>query len=202
MDIQTCKKTAGKTCLFVYPNNEKTTDELITSSVKSYLGKDEKIIIERKEKGKPYITTPFGVFISVSHSGEYCIVAVSDIEIGVDIQIHERLRGETEFDSNERYQKLAKRFFHPEENEFVNLNVKQNFFDVWSAKESYVKYTGEGIDDNFWTYSILPENTKEMEASWSKNNVFFEKIKFCKGYSLCLCSENKTNIEIISCNEV
>ena len=202
MDIQTCKKTAGITCLFVYQNNEKTTDELITSSVKRYLESDETIIIKRKEKGKPFLASPNGVFVSVTHSGKYCIIAVSNQEIGVDLQIHERLRGETENDSAERYQKLAKRFFHPEEYEFVNLNVKENFFDVWSAKESYVKYTGEGIDDNFWTYSILPENVTRLQNSWTKKDVCLQKLDFEDGYSLCLCSENKTNIEIISCNEV
>lgn len=192
------------TCLFVYPKNEKTTDELITSSVKSYFGNDEQIEIKikRKEKGKPFLESPLGVYVSATHSGEYCMIAVSDQEIGIDLQTHERLRGETANDSDERCLKLSNRFFHPEEYELVKLNVKQNFFDVWSAKESYVKYTGEGIDDNFWTYSVLPENITKIPASWTKMNVFFEMIDFKKDYSLFICSETKTKIEIISCDEV
>ncbi|MBQ6905964.1 MAG: 4'-phosphopantetheinyl transferase superfamily protein [Clostridia bacterium] len=202
MDIQTYKKTAGKTCLFVYLKNDTPTDELITSSVKSYLGNDVSVTIKRQPKGKPYVSAPIGVYVSVTHSGDYCLIALSDREIGVDLQIHERLRGETDVDSAERYLKLSKRFFHPKEHSYVEKNVKPNFFEVWCAKESYVKFTGEGIDDNFWTYSIIPDNITKLPKAWEKKNVYFEMVDFKKGYTLCLCSEKPTKIKMICCDEV
>ena len=47
-----------------------------------------------------------------------------------------------------RYVNMAKRFFHEKEADYVQEKAPyQRFFRVWAAKESYVKYTGKGIDE-------------------------------------------------------
>lgn len=46
---------------------------------------DEDIVFEYSEKGKPYVKG-LPVYFNISHSGDYAVCAVSDCEIGIDIE--------------------------------------------------------------------------------------------------------------------
>lgn len=89
-------------------------------------------------RGKPYAEEK-GIFLSISHSHGLCAAAVSDSEIGVDIEYIDPER------PNERLMRLASRFFSPDECEYVAVSPERRFWEVWTAKESLIKYTGEGL---------------------------------------------------------
>jgi 4'-phosphopantetheinyl transferase len=95
--------------------------------------------IYREKNGKPYIKNhPF--FYNISHSGDYVFCAVSDSEIGADIQRRE----------DTDYIKLAERFFSDEEKAAVKSCVdislrKELFYRLWCRKEAFGKLSGEGI---------------------------------------------------------
>ncbi|MCR5484662.1 MAG: 4'-phosphopantetheinyl transferase superfamily protein [Clostridiales bacterium] len=96
------------------------------------------------EKGKPFPEGRSGekYFFSVSHSGDVCVCAVSDSEVGVDV---ERIR-----DVNA--ERIAKRFFSKDEKEYIGsfqneYEKKRAFFTVWTKHESAVKLSGRGISD-------------------------------------------------------
>ena len=61
------------------------------------------------EHGKPYLTAPEAVPFNLSHSGDYVMCAVSDEEIGSDIEQVRTIDPE-----------IARRFFHPAEYEAVS----------------------------------------------------------------------------------
>ena len=203
MGTQMFKSHACSSVLYVYPTNVVKTDELIRRSVFDYLlsfGHSSDTLhfdVLKYDKGKPYIEGLDDVFVSVTHSGEYCIIAVASCQIGADLQSHDRLKFETESEALERYLKLAKRFFHPDEYEYVKRDPLNRFFDVWCAKESFVKYTGEGIDDTFWTYSGLSDNGNNTCYHWGKLGVFFNIIDFRSSYTLCLCSTEPVTVKFI-----
>lgn len=95
--------------------------------------------VYREKNGKPYIKNhPF--FYNISHSGDYVFCAVSDSEIGADIQRRE----------DTDYIKLAERFFSDEEKtavkscEDITLR-KELFYRLWCRKEAFGKLSGEGI---------------------------------------------------------
>lgn len=88
----------------------------------------------KKEKGKPYFPWEGAPKFSISHSGEYAVVAFSDAEVGVDIQKNKELKSE----------RIKERVFHKEGKE-----KEEDFFFVWTAKEAYVKCTGEGLSRDF-----------------------------------------------------
>lgn len=94
--------------------------------------------IARGEKGKPFVVGVKNVFFNISHSGDYVVCAVSDRDIGVDIEKRAKARME-----------VAGRFFHGEEVARLKMleGDKQNqlFFDYWSVKESFLKYIGTGL---------------------------------------------------------
>ena len=174
-----------------------------SKSRSSYACDDASPEIRRAALGKPYLPDMPGVYVSASHSGDYLVCAVADAEIGVDIQRHEALKNENEDETDARLRKLAKRFLHPDEAEFISERPWERFFKVWTAKESYVKYTGAGLDDNIKTFSVIPadicawaDDNVGVSASWSAVNAWFHQIKIERQYTMCVCTKALVNIDI------
>lgn len=98
--------------------------------------------------GKPYVEGPNPICFSLSHSGDYVLLAVSDKEIGADIQF--RRGGEL--------QKMAKHFMTQEEfqlwSEQSPVQQKELFYQIWAGKEAYLKLTGEGMTAGFQTVCL------------------------------------------------
>ncbi len=92
----------------------------------------ERIRFRRGENGKPFVQD-FDVFYNVSHSGNFAACAVHCSPVGIDIEALRSIRPE-----------LIRRVCSPEELEFVRED-SQRFLSVWTAKEAYLKFTGEGI---------------------------------------------------------
>lgn len=91
--------------------------------------------IETDINGKPYLAGS-DVHISLSHSGAYAAAAISDKPVGVDI---ERTRAVSDA--------LVRRVFTERELKTVwePQPTAKTFRDVFSAKESVVKRSGEGL---------------------------------------------------------
>ena len=91
--------------------------------------------IRYNEKGKPEVD---GFFFNLSHSEDYVVLAVSDKPVGCDI---EKIKSAREG--------IARRYFSDKENlyleSFQGDSRIQEFYRIWTIKESYVKMTGEGI---------------------------------------------------------
>lgn len=108
--------------------------------------------IERGERGKPRLVAPQGVFFNLSHSGGYTLVALSDSEVGCDIQEIKPVN-----------LRLAERYFHPEESRRIcgcesDGEKRELFFRYWCAKESFIKATGEGLTRPLGSFYVrLPE---------------------------------------------
>jgi 4'-phosphopantetheinyl transferase len=90
------------------------------------------------EKGKPALVH-HSLQFNVSHSHELELIAVSLNPVGVDI---EQIRPT-------QFLQLAQRFFHTHEYHYLtSLSPEKQlttFFRFWTAKEAYLKGTGEGL---------------------------------------------------------
>jgi phosphopantetheinyl transferase len=89
---------------------------------------------------KPYFIGAFSqLFFSLSHSGGYVLCAVSDREIGADIQ---------RFEAKD-WKDLGNRFFlDTERRAWKALPADRQeafFYRLWARKEAYGKLTGEGL---------------------------------------------------------
>lgn len=113
--------------------------------------------------GKPYIkNSPYQ--FNLSHSADFLLLAVGDVPVGVDVEKITEIRP-----------KLMKKYFSKEEQEQVEKEGKKAFFEFWCQKESYAKYTGEGI--KALTKSlVIPKTVGFYTES------FFE-------YQICVCTE-------------
>lgn len=132
--------------------------------------------------GKPYLSTSNSrIFFNISHTSDCVICAISDGEVGVDI---EKIRDIPEDIIDDV---LSKR----EKNALASLSEVESdqrvqlFFSFWTQKEAYVKYTGKGISEGLNridTYSNLFYNCHtffldDYCISLYSNDVDFEIIK-------------------------
>ncbi len=100
-----------------------------------------------KELGKPY-AKDLAVEFNISHSGDMVVCAVDDKPIGIDIeQIRPiDLAVAKRIFTNEELLYLFGRT--PTEQDFTfatNTEILTRFFELWTAKEAYVKCVGIGI---------------------------------------------------------
>ena len=112
---------------------------------------------------------------SVSHSGPYWACVVADRPVGLDIQMHK----------GGRLEDIAGRFFHEKEAAWLKVQGIEHFFDVWTAKESYVKWTGQGIDRYFNEVSVVEEGHLVEQG----DGFCFYRARVEEDCSLCLCGE-------------
>jgi len=97
--------------------------------------------------GKTYISNFENIYFNLSHSGKMVLCAISDMEVGVDIEYND-----PEIDLD-----IAKHYFYNSEYENI-MNSKHptdEFFKYWVLKESYMKYTGLGMNLNLNSFEII-----------------------------------------------
>ncbi len=138
--------------------------------------------IYRKPGKKPSFAQDTGVYFSVSHSGDFWVCAIAGQEIGLDIQ--QEVNGDKK--------EIAKRFFHKTEYEYLERNHFCDFFALWAAKESYVKYTGSGIDECFDQFSVIDAGRFVS----SVQGVHLRFLPIQPGYCLCLCAKRIDEVTV------
>ncbi len=135
------------------------------------------------ENGKPYLSEYPEVHVSLSHSGEAVMCAVSDGEVGCDI---ERL-GDADIS-------LAARFFHPAEQARLAAAPKAEkrtlFYRIWTAKESFAKCTGQGIAHGMRDFCTEPSGT----VCCGEKHYYIKYVDF-DGYAACVCTEAQEDID-------
>ncbi len=111
---------------------------LLDSGLREYGLREADVKIELKENGKPYLPDYPQIHFNVTHSENMVLAVFADKEVGCDIEY-----------TKEADLELAKRFFCPEEYEFIaglEGERKDNaFFQIWTLKESFLKATGMGL---------------------------------------------------------
>jgi len=131
------------------------------------------------ENGKPTILAKYGLYFSISHSGNYVLVAISDHEVGVDI---EKLK-----DAN---LEIAKKYFNDAENAmiFASDDPVISFYSIWTLKEAYLKAIGAGLKKPLNSVSIkktfgkfkLTDKEYSVFKSNKINNDYYISIIFKK----------------------
>lgn len=120
---------------------------------------------EYSSRGKPQLAAnlnKLSLQFNLSHSQDLALYGFSiNQKIGIDL---EYLRSISDIE------KLAQRFFSEREYELINqsdLNLKQQvFFQFWTAKEAYLKATGEGLVDSLSEIEFLikPDQSISLQS--------------------------------------
>lgn len=117
---------------------ENSTPQIL-ASVREYLGSPRaEISVHRDEYGKPHLVGAEGVFVSVAHTDDICLVAVAEYEIGIDIESKSR--------KVKNPASLARRYFCEDEIAQLGENPSPEAFnEMWVAKEALSKLIGRGV---------------------------------------------------------
>lgn len=118
----------------------------------------ERVDVIREEGKKPRLSVD-GVYFNLSHSHGVSVCAMSHSEIGVDI---EKIRPV-------RLEKFP----------FIQAANEREFFEKWTERESYVKFTGEGI-------SKIKRDVP--------SDAHFEHFDPFEGYHVAVCAEEQNII--------
>lgn len=122
--------------------------------------------------GKPYFEMDLSLpFFNISHSEEYVVCAIASCEVGIDIQ---KIRM--------YHPKLLERVMTKEERCQIENSPKkeEEFCRIWCEKESYLKWSGEGITREL--------STLERDA-WQRS--FYKD-----GYWMCVTAQNPCEIKL------
>ncbi|QWT54453.1 4'-phosphopantetheinyl transferase superfamily protein [Christensenella sp. MSJ-20] len=136
----------------------------------------------RSQEGKPYFPHAPWLHFSITHSGDYWLCALGTIPLGLDLQRHQDCDRAA----------IAQRFFHPLEQSYLEHTAYQDFYSIWAAKESYLKYTGQGLPGGLNGFSVVADGA----LAASVNGAALHHLPFSEEYSLCLCGQLSTPIQL------
>ena len=135
--------------------------------------------------GKPFLINQPNIHFNISHSGHYIACAIDDKPIGIDIELIKKADV-----------KIANRYFTSDEVTYImEKHQDYRFFEVWTKKESYIKWEGVGLSKQLSSFSVL-------DAS-EKSKVYYQMVYY-DGKAIChVCSpkNEKPTTKVINSTE-
>ena len=103
--------------------------------------------VEYRGNEKPLLISSSGLHFNISHSGDLVALALSDKEVGCDVQ-----------EIRPYNPRVAKRNYCEKETEFIenSLGKDESFIRLWALKESVLKFDGSGIAGGLSNYDFSP----------------------------------------------
>ena len=144
---------------------------------------------------KPQLTdTP--LCMNLSHCADLAVCAVSRIPVGLDAEIMRKMR-----------ENLLPRICTPEESAYILAQNDKNraFTRIWTLKEAYGKWSGEGIRIPLETVGFRLEPHLQMTAQREENLRFIQMIRddlhivtVCVQAAREICIEKNNDWEIVN----
>lgn len=128
---------------------------------------EESIVFGKNENGKPFAQN-LDVQFNISHSEDMVVCVVADNPVGIDV---EKIR---QIDL-----KVAKRVYTQDEIDYLyggdETAILERFFELWTAKEAYLKFLGCGIVDKLNEMYVNTENVLVQKDGEYIISIYSEK---------------------------
>lgn len=124
------------------------------------------------KNGKPYIEDYPNFQFNISHTKDSLVVVITDISVGIDIEKLEPAM-----------LKIANRFFSKEEQNYIYLsndNQNKRFFEIWTKKEAYIKWTGKGLSQSLSSFDVTTPEISKLLSTFEIDE-----------YIISVCTERK-----------
>ncbi len=164
--------------IYLYYTPKKEESQTLLQRALNFHGASDFEII-KNENGKPYLKD-IPLFFSVSHTEDLTAVAISEEELGLDV---EKLTREVKFPL------ILKRYSLSEQKRIL---TGEDFIRNWTAKESFIKKRGEKLSTHLFK---LEENEGAIYLDGKLQNEFLTHIKI-DGFNFCICRSSNCKIEI------
>jgi len=130
--------------------------------------------------GKPYIMSDPHFNFNLSHSGDFVVCAVASTDVGVDIEKFSKIDVDA----------LSEQLFTPDEQcilqSYTYLEKQAFFFKIWTAKESYVKCRGMGLNIALNSFDVTEDYIYTSEKKFTPYKLF--RFVMDETYQLTACS--------------
>lgn len=131
--------------------------------------------------GKPFLAADGAPRISLSHSGEYAVCAIGSEEVGADIE--QVVAADAD---------VARRCF--EGRELLRALPDgsrpdaEEFFRIWTMKESFIKLIGTGLSLDPSRFEILDEEPARVRQDFDRETYCCRVYEELPGYKLAVCT--------------
>ncbi|MBC8580766.1 4'-phosphopantetheinyl transferase family protein [Zhenhengia yiwuensis] len=135
--------------------------------------------------GKPFLNHTKGFSYNISHSGKWVVIAYGSSEVGIDIERIQIVK-----------ENIVDRFFAEEEKIFIHEGTgneqKERFTQIWTLKESYIKYLGTGLSTRLNSFSVnVLDGMVTNQNGDIQNNLRIKSYLFDKDYYISVCSRDE-----------
>ena len=139
-----------------------------------------------------------GICFNLSHSKNMVICAVGEKSVGCDVE-----------QISKAPEKVANRFFSESEIRYLNgiseKKKEQEFYRLWTMKESYIKMTGEGMRLSLDSFEVNFEEGIHIYREGKKQDCVIKEYQLCQEgqlpYYISVCAEEKEFAEQIILKE-
>lgn len=143
--------------------------------------KNTDIVFGKNQYGKPLLLNSSLIDFNISHSGNWVVCAVSDGQVGIDVEVVRN----TDFE-------IARRFFSPDEyTALLNRPADERqtyFYKIWTIKESYIKAEGKGLSIPLDSFTVNAENCTiqlNSDKTFIKNSIYHSALDNNSVYAIC-----------------
>ena len=137
------------------------------------------------EYAKKYLGDDYNY--NLSHSGDYVLCAASKLAVGCDL---ERIK--------EAPMKVARRRFCESEVEYLNQTptkgLDNEFFRIWTIKESYMKMIKKGLSMGLGTFEVVLGDEIKLFKDGQILDCYIKEYDL-EGYKISICSEDNCYME-------
>lgn len=157
------------------------------------------IYFGKTKMGKPYIKNgKNNIFFNISHSEDIVVCAVGRSEVGIDVEFIKKLD-----------LSIVNLVYSDKEKEELKLNEKlydlTSFYQIWTLKESFLKFTGHGLAMEMKSLSFNVD--KENIIFTTSENTCVSKASFsflpvASDYMCSICISEETELNLIEIYEV
>ena len=144
-----------------------------------------------EKQGKPVFRYYPEIHFSLSHSGDFAICSIGEVENGSDIEWVRSGKS-----------RLAERFFAEEELAWIRKadstgEQEERMFRIWTMKESFLKVTGFGMSLPLKDFAVVVEDKGTVSLRHNVN----EKTYFMKEYTMPERGAEDTGYKVSVCSE-
>lgn len=153
--------------------------------------------------GKPYLADLPDFHFNLSHAGDYILCAIDQKPLGIDVEQIKPID-----------LSIASRFFATDENQEI-LRIPEDrrldyFYQLWTAKESYIKFKGGGLSMPLNSFSLhisagCIELVEQRGFPLDQVECYFKPFHLSADYKVTVCSESPyhpSEIKNIDCQEL
>ncbi len=140
--------------------------------------------LDKNEYGKPYLKDYPHIHFNISHAGDIAICAISNQQIGADVEI-----------LKDFHTSIFRKVFTDEEKAFYDKMAvteeksKEWFFRFWTLKEARIKHAGLGLSMSLTSFSFTFDLTADpYTIQCSDKDVYCWQQILEEKYVLSICS--------------